>query len=180
MDGITAFWMVGLNKVVCDCVLWRSGSHWYAGRPNWKSCNVCRIFSVKAIFETRESRPKLISSTREQNFQKCPALRETECWLRLILVSNTLSCCAIWGGGEWGGGPKQVVDWRRAHKKDKLRWDGGNQESWLRLVCVSNKLSCCAVCGGGKWGGTYTGGRLKKSTREGQNEVGWRESRKLA
>ena len=64
--------MVGLNKVVCDCVLWRSGSHWYAG--NWKSCNVCRIFSVKAIFETRESRPKLISSTREQNFQKCPAL----------------------------------------------------------------------------------------------------------
>ena len=46
--------------------------YWYAG--NWKSCNVCRIFSVKAIFETRESRPKLISSTREQNFQKCPAL----------------------------------------------------------------------------------------------------------
>ena len=72
MDGITAFWMVGLNKVVCDCVLWRSGSHWYAG--NWKSCNVCRIFSVKAIFETRGSRPKLMSSTREQNFQKCPAL----------------------------------------------------------------------------------------------------------
>ena len=72
MDGITAFWMVGLNKVVCDCVLWQSGSHWYA--VNWKSCNVCRIFSVKAIFETRESRPKLISSTREQNFQKCPAL----------------------------------------------------------------------------------------------------------
>ena len=64
--------MVGLNKVVCDCVLWRSGSHWYTG--NWKSCNVCRIFSVKAIFETRESRPKFISSTREQNFQKCPAL----------------------------------------------------------------------------------------------------------
>ena len=54
------------------CVLWRSGLHWYAG--NWKSCNVRRIFSVKAIFETRESRPKFISSTREQNFQKCPAL----------------------------------------------------------------------------------------------------------
>ena len=72
-----AFWMVGLNKVVCDCVLWRSGSHcWYAG--NWKSCNVCRIFSVKAIFETRESRPKFISSTREQNFQKCPALKGCE------------------------------------------------------------------------------------------------------
>ena len=51
-DGITAFWMVGLNKVVCDCVLWRSGSHWYAG--NWKSCNVCRIFSVMVIFEIRE------------------------------------------------------------------------------------------------------------------------------
>ena len=48
---------------------------WYAG--NWKSCNGCRIFSVKAIFETRESRPKLISSTREQNFQKCPALLHT-------------------------------------------------------------------------------------------------------
>ena len=47
--------------------------YWYAG--NWKSCNVCRIFSVKAIFETRESRPKLISITREQNFQKCPALK---------------------------------------------------------------------------------------------------------
>ena len=46
--------------------------YWYAG--NWKSCTVCRIFSVKAIFETRESRPKLISSTREQNFQKCLAL----------------------------------------------------------------------------------------------------------
>ena len=46
--------------------------HWYAG--NWKSCNVCWIFSVEAIFETRESRPKLISSTREQNFRKCPAL----------------------------------------------------------------------------------------------------------
>ena len=80
MDGITAFWMLGLNKVVCDCVLWRSGSHWYAG--NWKSCNVCRIFSVKAIFETRESRPKLISSTQEQNFQKCPALN---CILLILL-----------------------------------------------------------------------------------------------
>ena len=79
------FRMVGLNKVVCDCVLWRSGSHcWYAG--NWKSCNVCRIFSVKAIFETRESRPKFISSTREQNFQICPAL----------LTTHTMSVYSTW------------------------------------------------------------------------------------
>ena len=45
-----------------------------------------------------------------------------------------------------------VLAMRKVHKKDKLRWVGGNQESWLRLVCVSSTLSCCAIWGEGEGG----------------------------
>ena len=134
MDGITAFWMVGLNKVVCDCVLWRSGSHcWYAG--NWKSCNVCRIFSVKAIFETRESRPKFISSTREQNFQKCPALFVIHVFIRWLLILSKFPISS-------SSSPRHLIKYLQHRWMEPSTWHQRLMVPDLQWIILKTRLEC--------------------------------------